>query len=133
MRKIRRDDEVIILSGRDRSKTGRVLSVLADGRALVGGINKVKRHVKPNPDLNRSGGIEESEAPINISNLALVDPDTKKAGRVKIISRPAGDNSAKMKKVRVFKASGKEVVSVALTPQTKASKKKTDTAPKKKS
>lgn len=108
MRKIRRDDEVIVLTGRDRAKRGQVRKVLPDGRALVTGLNMVKRHVKPNPNINRTGGIEEREAPIHLSNLALVNPETQKAEPSKVVwQTPEG--AAKPVKARVYKRSGKTV------------------------
>ncbi len=72
-RRIRRDDEVVVLSGREKGKRGKVLRVYVDnGRALVQGVNMVKRHTRPNP--GQPGGIVEKEAPLHISNLAHIDP-----------------------------------------------------------
>lgn len=109
MRNIRRDDEVIVLSGRDRNKRGRVRELLNDDRAMVVGINMVKRHVKPNPQIEEQGGIKEREASIHISNLSLINPDDK-AGRTRIEWR---DNSTtgNKEKVRVFVRGGKAVKS----------------------
>ena len=79
--KIKKGDKVIVLSGRDRGKRGDVLKVMpAENRALVSGVNMVKRHNRPSP--SSQGGIEEFEAPINISNLAHVDPKTDEPTRV---------------------------------------------------
>ncbi len=77
MRKIRKGDEVVVLAGRDKGKRGSVLRVLDDERALVNDVNVVKRHVKPNPNKGETGGIIEKEAPIQLSNLAVYNPNTK--------------------------------------------------------
>jgi large subunit ribosomal protein L24 len=105
MRKIRKGDEVVVLAGRDRGKRGSVLKVLEDERALVDGVNIVKRHTKPNPNKGIGGGIMEKEAPIHLSNLALYNPATKKGDRVGFKSLEDG------RKVRFFKSNG-EVVDV---------------------
>ena len=100
MKKIRCDDEVVVLAGRNRGTRGRVLRVLADGRLIVAGINRVKRHTKPNPSLNRPGGIIEKEAPIDISNVAVYNPAADAPGRVGFQVDEAGV------KTRVFKSDG---------------------------
>jgi len=105
MNKIRKGDEVIVLTGRDRGKVGEVLQVMPDGRALVNDVNIVKRHTKPNPMKGIQGGIIEREAPIHLSNLALYNPTTKQADRVGFKVLEDG------RKVRVFK-SNQEVVDV---------------------
>jgi large subunit ribosomal protein L24 len=105
MRKIRKGDEVVVLAGRDKGKRGNVLKVLEDDRALVDGVNIVKRHTKPNPNKGVAGGIMEKEAPIQLSNLALYNPATKKADRVGFRFLEDG------RKVRFFKSNG-EVVDV---------------------
>ena len=105
MQKIKKGDEVIVLAGRDKGKTGEVLRILDDGRALVNDINIVKRHTKPNPNKGVTGGIMEKEAPIDLSNLALYNPHTKKGDRVGFKTLDDG------RKVRVFKSNG-EVVDV---------------------
>lgn len=82
-RKIKKDDEVIVIAGRDKSKTGKVIRMADKGnRAYVEGVNKVKKHQKPNPQLNQPGGIIEKEASIHISNLAILNSVTGKADRV---------------------------------------------------
>ncbi len=81
MLKIKRNDEVIVLAGRDKGKRGKVLKVL-DGKLLVSGVNMVKRHTKPNPQRGIAGGIVEKEAPIAASNVAIYNPQTGKADRV---------------------------------------------------
>ena len=102
-RKIRRDDEVVVLAGKDKGKQGKVFRVLnSDDRLVVEGINIVKKHVKPNPQLDEAGGIVEKEASIHVSNVALVNPATGKADRV-------GFRFEDGKKVRVFKSNGELV------------------------
>lgn len=104
MAKIKRDDEVIVITGKDKGKRGKVLSVL-EGRVVVGGINLVKKHVKANPSRGTQGGIVEQEAALDISNVALFNPATQKADRIGYKLLEDG------KKVRVYKSSG-EVVDV---------------------
>lgn len=82
MQKIRRDDEIIVIAGKDKGKRGKVLKVLADDRLVVGGINLVKRHTKPNPMSGIQGGIVEKEAPLHVSNVAIFNSETNKADRV---------------------------------------------------
>ncbi len=98
MQKLKRDDEVIVIAGKDKGKRGKITRVLNDGRLIVSGINMVKRHTKPNPNLGRQGGIVEKEAGIQASNVAIFNPKTEKADRVGIVVDEAG------KKVRVFKS-----------------------------
>lgn len=102
MGKIKRDDEVIILAGKDKGKRGKVRNVLADNRVIVSGINMIKRHTKPNPQLGVQGGIVEREAAIQISNVAIFNSDTNKADRVGY--KVDGD-----KKVRIYKSSGEVI------------------------
>jgi large subunit ribosomal protein L24 len=103
MRKIKRDDEVIVLTGRDKGKRGKVAKVVDDARLIVGGVNIVKKHQKPNPQANVQGGIVEKEAPIQVSNVAIYNRATSKADRVgfKVLE----DGS----KVRVFKSTGEVI------------------------
>jgi len=103
MKKIKRDDEVIVTTGKDKGKRGKVLKVLADGRVIVSGVNMVKKHTKPNPMLGTPGGIVEKEAPIQVSNVAIFNPQTGKADRVGFQIREDGT------KVRIFKST-KEAV-----------------------
>ncbi len=102
MKKIRRDDEVIVITGKDKGKRGKVQTVQADGKLVVSGINMMKKHQKPNPMLGTPGGIVEQEAPIQASNVALLNPETNKADRVGIAVEDG-------KKQRVFKSNGKPV------------------------
>lgn len=78
MKKIKRDDEVIVTTGKDKGKRGKVLKVQDDGRMVVSGINMIKKHTKPNPMLGSPGGIVEKEAPIQASNVAIFNPQTAK-------------------------------------------------------
>jgi large subunit ribosomal protein L24 len=103
MNKIRKGDEVVVTTGKDKGKRGTVLRLLDTGHILVEGANKVKKHAKPNPMKGVSGGIIEKEMPLDISNVALFNKATQKADRVGF--KFLGDG----KKVRVFK-SNDEVV-----------------------
>lgn len=98
MKKIKRDDEVIVIAGKDNGKRGKVNSVAKDGRLIVSGVNMIKRHTKPNPMSGTPGGIIEKEAPIQASNVAIYNPTTNKADRVGFKVLEDG------KKVRVFKS-----------------------------
>jgi large subunit ribosomal protein L24 len=102
-RKIRRDDEIVVLAGKDKGKTGKVLKVLAEkDRVIVEGVNLVKKHQKPNPHAQVPGGIIEKEASIHVSNVAIVNPTSGKADRV-------GFRVEEGKKVRVFKSNGEQI------------------------
>jgi len=102
MRKIKKDDDVIVITGKDKGNRGNVLSVLGD-RLLVSGINKVKKHQKPNPVKGVEGGIIEMEKPIHISNVAIYNATAKKADRVGIKTLEDG------RKARIFKSSGEMI------------------------
>ena len=103
MLKIKRDDEVVVIAGKDKGKRGKVLKVLENDRLLVAGIQMIKKHQKPNPQAGIAGGIIEKEAPIQVSNVAIFNGGTNKADRVgfKILE----DN----KKIRIFKSNGEAV------------------------
>lgn len=104
MHKIKKGDTVIALIGKDKGKQGKVLSIsTAKNRARVEGINLVKKHVKPNPQKNVAGGIVSQEALINITNLALYNPISKKGDKVGIKKLEDG------KMVRIFKSNGELV------------------------
>lgn len=103
MKKIKREDEIIVIAGRDKGKRGKVTKVFADNRILVGGVNMVKKHERPNPQLGVPGGIVEKEAPIQVSNVAIFNPSTKKADRVGFKIKDNG------KKIRVYKSNGEEI------------------------
>lgn len=103
MRKIKRNDEVVVITGRDKGKRGKVSRVLPDNRVIVSGVQMVKKHQKPNPQLGVPGGIVEKEAPIQISNVAIYNPSTQKADRVGFKVSEDGN------KIRVFKSDGKAI------------------------
>jgi len=103
MRKIKREDEVIVLAGKDKGKRGKVTKVLEDNRVVVAGINIIKKHQKPNPQLGVTGGIVEKEAPLQVSNVAIFNPSTNKADRVGFKFLEDG------RKVRFFKSTGEVI------------------------
>ncbi len=98
MKKIRKGDMVILISGRDKGRKGAVVEVLADGRVRVEGVNMSKKHQRPNPNMNVPGGIIEREAPVHISNVMVLNPATQKGDRVGFKALADG------RKVRVFKS-----------------------------
>lgn len=104
MSKIRKNDEVIVIAGKDKGKRGKVLKVfLKTGRVLVEHVNLIKKHVKPNPQLNTSGGVISKEASLDISNVALFNAVEKK--QAKVGYKVLGDG----RKVRCFKSTGELV------------------------
>lgn len=103
MNKIRKGDGVIVITGKDKGKRGVVLQRVDEERLLIEGINRVKKHTKPNPMKGQQGGIVEKEMPIHISNVALFNAATQKADRVGFKSLDDG------RKVRVFKSNGEVV------------------------
>ena len=103
MNKIRKGDEVVVITGRDKGKRGTVTERVDESHLIVEGINVVKKHVKPNPLKGTTGGVVDKTMPIDQSNIALFNPATGKADRVGIKVLADG------KKVRVFKSSGEEV------------------------
>ena len=102
MLKIKRDDEVIVLAGKDKGKRGKVRRVLENNRVVVSGVNMVKKHTRPNPQAGVAGGIVEKEAPIQVSNIAIFNPATGKADRVGF--KAEGDS-----KIRIYKSSGEAI------------------------
>ena len=102
MNRLRKGDEVIVIAGKDKGKLGSVADVMQNGKLLVDGINLVKKHTKGNPQTGEQGGIVSKEMPIDASNVALYNPETKKADRVGV--KLEGDT-----KVRFFKSNGKVV------------------------
>ncbi|MEY3017197.1 MAG: hypothetical protein RL336_332 [Pseudomonadota bacterium] len=102
MLKIKRDDDVVVIAGKDKGKRGKVVRVLDNGKVIVSGINMVKRHTKPNPQAGIAGGIVEKEAAIDGSNVAIYNAATGKADRVGF--KVDGDA-----KVRVFKSTGEAI------------------------
>jgi large subunit ribosomal protein L24 len=103
MQRIKKGDEIVVLAGRDKGKRGTVLRRVDAQHVIVEGVNRVKKHQRPNPMKNVTGGIVEKDMPIHISNVALFNPATKKADRVGVKSLEDG------RKVRVFKANGEQV------------------------
>ncbi|MFM2289855.1 MAG: ribosomal protein [Pseudomonadota bacterium] len=103
MKTIRKGDQVVVLSGRDKGRRGAVVQVIGGGGVLVEGVNRVKRHTKPNPQANQPGGIIEKEMPMPMSKVALWNPAAKKGDRVGI--RILADG----KKVRYFKSNGEVI------------------------
>ena len=103
MEKIRKGDEVVVITGKDKGKRGTVLLRVDEEHLLVEGVNRAKKHVKPNPMKGVAGGIVDKDMPIHLSNVALFNPATKKADRVGIKVLEDG------RKVRVFKSNGELV------------------------
>jgi large subunit ribosomal protein L24 len=103
MNKIRKGDQVIVLTGRDKGKRGTVSQRVDEDRVVVDGVNIVKKHVKPNPMKGTTGGIVDKTMPIHQSNIAIFNPATGKADRVGV--KFLADKT----KVRVFKSSGEEI------------------------
>jgi large subunit ribosomal protein L24 len=103
MKKIRKGDEVVVITGRDKRRRGTVIRIVGNDKVLVENVNMVKRHTRPNPQLGIQGGIVEKEAPIHLSNVQLWNPAAKKGDRVGIRTLADG------KRVRLFK-SNDEVV-----------------------
>lgn len=103
MSKIKRDDDVIVIAGKDKGKRGKVIKVLEQDRLIVSGVQMIKKHQKPNPQAGVVGGIIEREAPIHVSNVAIYNARSNRADRVGF--KISEDNQ----KVRVFKSSGEPV------------------------
>jgi large subunit ribosomal protein L24 len=101
--KIKRDDEVVVIAGRDKGRRGKVQRVLDSGKLIITGVQMVKKHQKPNPQMEIPGGIIEKEAPIAASNVAIWNPVSAKADRVGFRTLDNGD------KVRVFKSTGETI------------------------
>ena len=110
MQKIRKGDQVVVTTGREKGKRGSVLRVFESGKVLIEGVNRVKKHQRPNPVKGQTGGIIDKEAPMAISNVMLLNPATGKGDRVgfKFLEAQAGNAP---RKVRFFKSNG-EVVDV---------------------
>lgn len=102
MNKLKRDDEVIVVTGKDKGKRGTVSQIAGD-RVVVAGVNMVKRHTKPNPNAGVQGGIMEKEAALHVSNVAIFNPETNTADRVGI--QIDGDGN----KQRIFKSNGQVI------------------------
>ena len=100
MNKIRKGDEVIVTAGKDKGRRGTVLQVFDNGRVLVEGINLAKKHTKPNPNIGEPGGIKDKAMPLDVSNVLVFNPKSKKGERIGFRIEEDGN------KVRVFKGSG---------------------------
>ena len=103
MQKIKKGDEVVVLTGKDKGKRGTVTKLESDNRVLVQGVNMAKKHQKPNPNKGVPGGIIEKEMPVHISNVGIYNPETKKADRIGLKFLDDG------KKVRYFKSTNEIV------------------------
>lgn len=103
MNKIKTGDSVIVIAGKDKGKQGSITEILSNGRCYVSGVQMVKRHTKPNPQAGIAGGVLEKEASIDVSNISIFNPSSKKADKVAIKTLEDGT------KVRVFRSTGKEI------------------------
>lgn len=103
MNRLKKGDQVYIISGKDKGKLGIIAQVVNEERILVDGINMAKKHVKPNPNKNETGGVVEKEMPIHISNAMIYNVKTKKPDRVGILKLKND------KKVRVYKSTGEQI------------------------
>lgn len=103
MRKVKKGDDVVVTTGRDKGKRGTVLRMVGDAKLIVEGVNLVKRHTKPNPQAGQPGGIVEKESAIHVSNVALYNPAAGRGDRVGFKVLEDG------RKVRVFKSNGETV------------------------
>ena len=110
MQKIRKGDNVVVISGSEKGKRGQVLRVFESGKVLVEGVNRAKKHQRPNPVKGQTGGIIEKEMPLSIANVMLVNPATGKGDRVGFKFLEA-QGATPARKVRFFKSNG-EVVDV---------------------
>ena len=100
MNKIRKGDEIVVKTGKDKGRRGTVLQVFEDGRLLIEGVNLAKKHTKPNPNIGEAGGIKDKAMPIEMSNVLVFNPKSKKGERVGF--RVEDDGS----KVRIFRGTG---------------------------
>ena len=103
MNKIKIGDEVIVIAGKDKGKQGSLIKILDNGRCFVSGVQMVKRHTKANPQAGIAGGLVEKEGSINLSNISIFNPASKKADKVGIKILEDG------KKIRVYRSSDKEI------------------------
>ena len=103
MNRLKKGDQVYIIAGKDKGKIGTVAQIVSDQRILVDGINLAKKHVKPNPNKNETGGVIEKEMPIHTSNAMIYNVKTKKPDRVGVLKLK------NEKKVRVFKSTGEQI------------------------
>ena len=103
MRKIKKGDNVVVIAGRDKGKRGDVSDVVDDARVVVNGVNQVRKHTKPNPMKNQPGGIVTVEMPVQVSNVAIWNPVTRKADRIGFRILEDG------RKVRFYKSNGEQI------------------------
>ena len=103
MQRIRKGDEIVVIAGRDKGKRGTVLRRTGVEHVVVEGINRVKKHQRPNPMKGLTGGVVDKDMPIHVSNVALFNPATQKADRIAFKLLPDG------RKVRVFRSNGEQV------------------------
>ena len=103
MKKIRKGDEIVVIAGKDKGRRGTVRVRVDADYVIVEGLNRSKKHTKPNPSKGIVGGVMDKEMPLHVSNVALYNPETKKADRVRFELQEGG------KKVRIFKSNGKAV------------------------
>jgi len=103
MQRIKKGDEVVVISGRDKGKRGTVLRRVDAEHLVIEGVNRVKKHQRPNPMKGVTGGIVDKDLPIHVSNIALFNPATQKADRAGVKTLEDG------RKVRVFKGNGEQV------------------------
>ena len=103
MQRIRKGDEIVVITGRDKGKRGTVLRRAGEEHVVVEGVNRVKKHQRPNPMKGVTGGVVDKDMPIHVSNVALFNPATQQADRVGFRVLPDG------RKVRVFKSNGEQV------------------------
>jgi large subunit ribosomal protein L24 len=104
MSKIKKGDNVVVIAGRDKGKRGDVSRIVDANHVIVNGINTVKKHTRPNPMKNQPGGIVTKEMPIDVSNVAIYNPVTKKADRIGVKRLDDG------RKVRFYKSNGEQIV-----------------------
>ena len=100
MQKIRKGDNVVLISGKDKGKRGAVLRVVDDNHVLVEGANRVRKHQKPNPMKGTTGGIVDKEMPLHVSKIAIFNPTTQKADRVGVKQLDDG------RRVRIYRSNG---------------------------
>ncbi len=108
MKRIRKGDTIVVIAGKDKKRTGEVVRVLVN-KVIVKGINLVKKHIKPDPNRDIKGGIVEKELPLDISNVAIFNPQTQKADKIKFGYL---ENEGKKIKVRYFKSNNELIDSV---------------------
>jgi large subunit ribosomal protein L24 len=109
MEKIRRGDEVIVIAGKDKGKRGTVARRVGTDHVVIEGVNRVKKHVKPNPVKGLVGGVIDKDMPLHVSNVSLYNPAAKKADRARVEVKATPDARKKARRERVFKSNGEAV------------------------